>query len=142
MREPERRRPDLHSLDGADGLEGAGDVLVDDTAEADARVVSKEAQFGSRRQTSLPFKCERRPGKTRIVKKLGKPDALRHMQAVVGVDPEDPVAGRLIEGVVPGRGEVVRPRNLVEPRAMRTRDLTGPVPGPGVHDDDLVDMPL
>ena len=70
-----------------------------------------------------------------------RPDRRRRSgsDALVGVDVENPVAPRAIEGVIAGCGEVVRPGELVHPGAVCPRNVHGPIGRAGVDDDDLVD---
>ena len=57
---------------------------------------------------------------------------------LVGVERQDPVAGRLRDAEVAGGAEVVLPRKVKEPGPERARDLDGPVRAAGVDDDEII----
>ena len=67
-----------------------------------------------------------------------QPPAVLRVEPLVGVEPEDPVAGRVADALVPRGGEVVHPREIDDDGAAVERHLAGPVGRAGVDDDHLV----
>src|SRR5262249_59523256 len=60
------------------------------------------------------------------------------VEAVVGVQPEDPLAPGMPQALVAGGGEAVHPWEVEHAGAKLSGDLAGAVGGAGVHHDDFV----
>ena len=56
----------------------------------------------------------------------------------VGVERQDPVARRLLDGEVSRHAEIVLPREVEDPRAELARDLDCSIGAAGVDDDQVV----
>jgi hypothetical protein len=57
----------------------------------------------------------------------------------VGIDLEDPFSASVVDGLVPCGGEVVAPGEVEEAGVVGAGNVSGPVAGACVHNDDLVD---
>jgi hypothetical protein len=68
-----------------------------------------------------------------------QPLAVGVVEALVGVEPEDPVTGGVAQAGVAGGGEVVAPGEVEEAGAEAGGHLAGVVSRAGVHDDDFLD---
>src|SRR5439155_3101902 len=118
------------------------DVLVDDPPEADPRVVPEQPHLPVRGEAGTGVE-ENIMGHMPRVRELGpEPGDRSGADALVRIDVEDPLAAGEIEPVIAGGGEIVPPREVVQARAARGRDLPGAVGGAGVHDHDLVHQPF
>ena len=124
---------------------GAGecrhDRLVHRVHEADVVAVAPETELPVRRPPRS--RHERHAERDRAIGGLERgADRARivGLHALVGVDVEDPVALRDVEGAVAGGGEVVTPRVELEDRAVRAGDVGCGVDRSGVDHHDLVDQ--
>ena len=134
--------PDPPAPGCAIGVDTGPDVLVDDPAEADPRVVPEQPHLPVRGEAGTGME-ENIVGHVPRVRELGpEPGGGGGVDTLVRIDVEDPLAAGEIERVIAGGGEIVPPPELVQARAARGRDLPGAVGGAGVHDHDLVHQPF
>ena len=62
----------------------------------------------------------------------------RLINHIVGIDPANPIAGGMAEGILAGRREVVTPGKVEDTVGVPARHGFGSVGRAGVHDHDLV----
>src|SRR5579863_6727034 len=138
MLEEELGQADAAALRLLAGDDRGPDVLVDDPAEADPRVVAE--------QPELPVRGEAGPWPEQqpVADKAGSAQLRAHRDPValadplVRVDVQDPLAAGQLKGTITGGGEVAGPGQVVDPRSRVPGDVPAPVRGPGIDDDDLV----
>ncbi len=108
---PVAPHPQRHVRDGRPGLVAAGVVGLDEVEALAPRAAEQVAQAAG----------------------------VRRLHVLVGVEVDDPVAGRGVDRDVARVGERAVPREVHDLRAERLGDLDGAVGRAGVDDDDLVD---
>ena len=132
---------DLEALVPGHDLDHGEHRLVDRTEEADVGPVSPQTELAVGRPADLRHELHREAHVRRIGREVladGRVAAGSH--PLVGVDVEDPVAGREVERRVAGEREVGLPLVVPYTRAVPLGDGDGVVGRPGVDDDDLVDQ--
>jgi hypothetical protein len=70
----------------------------------------------------------------------GLPDAVGVENHVVGINPEDPITGGAIKGLLASMRKISAPRCVENPVGILTSDSLGGVGRSGVDDDDFVDV--
>jgi hypothetical protein len=60
------------------------------------------------------------------------------VEAIIGIHPEDPVAGGPAQGFIAGSGKAIDPGEVVHLGAVLASDLASAIVGAGVHEHDLV----
>jgi hypothetical protein len=60
------------------------------------------------------------------------------IEAVIGVHPEDPVAGSMAQAFITGGGEAIHPGKVNDLGTETGSDLAGAVAGAGVHNSNLI----
>ena len=114
-------------------------LLVDAAMIENSRRVAEQARHKALAVRFLTVIHQRQPETNRV----GLPDVrqqalvLRGGQFFVGVEHQDPIAGRVFQRHVAGGAEIIGPGEGVNFRAERFRNFGGAIRGAGVHDDDL-----
>ena len=132
---------ELPAVPRAIRLDAGPDVLVNDAAEADQRVIAEEPHLPVRREAGTRMEQHVMADVSRLGKLAPQPVRRRRSHVLIGVDVEDPLAVRQTERAIAGRREVVPPREFVEARAVRGGDFSRAVGGARVDDHDLVHEP-
>ena len=131
------------------GADRRQDLLVDAVLPADRRVVTEQADVvddrGGVRGGLQHGALGHRVGHVRV-RQLGEEGAqafaVRVVQALVGVQPKNPVAGGVAEALVAGGGEAVTPHEVVNPRTQPDGNLARLVRGACVHHNYLTNQIL
>ena len=138
----QRRRPEaLRQVE----RHRVADLLVDRTREAVVRTVPPEPE-------GEMLRCRPRLLLSRVVgldepvrlapwlaRELDEPRRIARLELLVGVEPEDPVAGRRLDADVARLGEVAGPLEVQNASAERLGDLHRPIARARVDDDHLRD---
>ena len=130
---------DRASFRSADLCDCGRVLLVNDSAEANAGVVAPEAVLVERRRVDEGVELHGEGDLGGAPEPLSEQRAVEGSHAFVGVDVEDPLAGRAVEGDVAGSREVFRPDMVEHEGSARLGDSDRRIGRPGVDDDDFVD---
>jgi hypothetical protein len=121
------------------------DLLVDPILPADLRVVREELEMIGHRVPPRPAIIQghvRHQVADQFVSQAGEQapqaSAVLFIDSIVGVEPEDPVAGGVVDARIAGGGKIIAPGEVEDAGAETGGQLAGAVGGAGVHHDGLV----
>jgi hypothetical protein len=120
------------------------DLLVDPVAPANGGVVRKnpdvvhDGRVRRQAEDAMTLHHVSDVPAPQTVQKRAQPAAVLLVEPVVGVEPDDPLAGRMPQALIAGRGEVIDPGKVEDAGDELGGQVAGAVLRPGVHHEDLV----
>nr|WP_291574608.1 hypothetical protein [Bradyrhizobium sp.] len=123
----------------ADLADGSVYPFVDYSPEPDPRIVAEQPKFGVSGPANARKKTDAPGNLAFILEREAKAFGIGKLEALIGVDIQDPVSAGLPDCKITCRGKIIAPRKRMNRDRIAASFVDRIVARPGIDNDNLVD---